>query len=84
MDSGGFTSTRSDPVFHYHSVYDTERFQEIYADPGFVKHVCAGSGILRHTTQIFVPGCCRKELGFSDAPSCQCAGSTLQYNPLCL
>lgn len=43
MDSGGFTSTRSDPVFHYHSVYDTERFQEIYADPGFVKHVCAGS-----------------------------------------
>lgn len=39
MDSGGFTSTRSDPVYHYHSVYDSERFQDVYADPGFVKHV---------------------------------------------
>jgi N-acetylated-alpha-linked acidic dipeptidase len=43
MDSGGFGSTRSDPVYHYHSVYDSERFQEIYADPGFVKHVCSES-----------------------------------------
>ena len=42
-DSGGFRSTRSDPVFHYHSVFDSERFQEVYADPGFVKHVCMGS-----------------------------------------
>jgi len=39
MDSGGFGSTRSDPVYHYHSVFDSERFQEVYADPGFVKHV---------------------------------------------
>ena len=45
MDSGGFHSTRSDPVYHYHSVFDSERFQEIYADPGFVKHVCIGSQI---------------------------------------
>jgi len=39
----GFGSTRSDPVYHYHSVYDSERFQEVYADPGFVKHVCIAS-----------------------------------------
>ena len=42
-DSGGFHSTRSDPVYHYHSVFDSERFQEVYADPGYVKHVCMGS-----------------------------------------
>lgn len=34
-----FKSTLSDPVNPYHSVYDTQRFQELYADPGFVKHV---------------------------------------------
>lgn len=45
MDSGGFHSTRSDPVYHYHSVFDSERFQEVYADPGFVKHVCMESRI---------------------------------------
>jgi hypothetical protein len=39
MDSGGFSSTRSDPVYHYHSVFDSERWQEVYGDPGFVKHV---------------------------------------------
>ena len=39
MDSGGFGSTRSDPVYHYHSVFDSERWQEVYGDPGFVKHV---------------------------------------------
>jgi N-acetylated-alpha-linked acidic dipeptidase len=42
MDAGGFGSTRFDPVYHYHSIYDSERFQEVYADPGFVKHVCIG------------------------------------------
>jgi N-acetylated-alpha-linked acidic dipeptidase len=39
MDSGGFSGTHSDPVYHYHSVYDSERWQEVYGDPGFVKHV---------------------------------------------
>jgi len=27
-------------VYHYHSVYDTERWVELYADPGFFRHVC--------------------------------------------
>jgi N-acetylated-alpha-linked acidic dipeptidase len=39
MDSGGFRSTLSDPVYHYHSIFDSERWKEVYGDPGFVKHV---------------------------------------------
>ncbi|THH13793.1 hypothetical protein EW146_g6464 [Bondarzewia mesenterica] len=35
----GFGSSLSDPVYHYHSVFDSERWQELYGDPGFVKHV---------------------------------------------
>jgi len=37
----GFSSTLSDAVYHYHSVFDSERWMEIYGDPGFVKHVAA-------------------------------------------
>lgn len=37
--NGGFGSTLQDPVYHYHSVYDSERWQELYSDPGFFKHV---------------------------------------------
>ncbi|KZT29237.1 Zn-dependent exopeptidase [Neolentinus lepideus HHB14362 ss-1] len=35
----GFGATLSDAVYHYHSVYDSERWQELYCDPGFTKHV---------------------------------------------
>lgn len=35
----GFTATLSDPVYHYHSVFDSERWMELYGDPGFVRHV---------------------------------------------
>ena len=68
MDSGGFTSTLSDPVYHYHSVYDSERWQEVYGDPGFVKHVRMGS--LRSPFFADFPtsvSCCEK-LGSTDAP----------------
>ncbi|OCH94344.1 Zn-dependent exopeptidase [Obba rivulosa] len=37
--SGGFGSTLSDPVYHYHSVFDSHRWQLLYGDPGFVRHV---------------------------------------------
>ncbi|TFL05937.1 hypothetical protein BDV98DRAFT_648051 [Pterulicium gracile] len=37
--NAGFSSTLQDPVYHYHSVFDTQRFQELYADPGFHRHV---------------------------------------------
>ncbi|KAF9569000.1 Zn-dependent exopeptidase [Agrocybe pediades] len=37
--NGGFGSTLNDPVYHYHSIFDSERWQEVYADPGFHRHV---------------------------------------------
>ncbi|KAI0000023.1 hypothetical protein BJV77DRAFT_1058302 [Russula vinacea] len=59
MDSGGFHSTRSDPVYHYHSVFDSERFQEVYADPGFVKHVSVAKNLglqtLRLSSALILP-----------------------------
>ncbi|TFK43668.1 hypothetical protein BDQ12DRAFT_675361 [Crucibulum laeve] len=35
----GFGFTASDAVYHYHSIYDSQHWQEIYADPGFHRHV---------------------------------------------
>lgn len=35
----GFGSTLSDPVYHYHSVFDSEAWQERFGDPGFPRHV---------------------------------------------
>ena len=35
-----FGPTPSDPVYHYHSIYDSEYFQENFADPTFQRHVC--------------------------------------------
>jgi len=35
----GFGFTLSDPAYHYHSIYDTQLWQEAYADPGFHRHV---------------------------------------------
>jgi N-acetylated-alpha-linked acidic dipeptidase len=37
--NGGFSSTLQDPVYHYHSIFDSERWQELYGDPGFFRHV---------------------------------------------
>ena len=34
-----FGGTIYDAPYHYHSIYDSQRWQEIYADPGFVRHV---------------------------------------------
>ncbi|EIW82081.1 Zn-dependent exopeptidase [Coniophora puteana RWD-64-598 SS2] len=36
---GGFKSTLHDPVYHYHSVFDSETWQELYGDPGFHRHI---------------------------------------------
>ncbi|TFK55577.1 Zn-dependent exopeptidase [Heliocybe sulcata] len=35
----GFGFTPSDAVYHYHSIYDSQRYQEVYADPGFYRHI---------------------------------------------
>ena len=34
-----FTFTPTDAVYHYHSIYDSQQWQEVYADPGFHRHV---------------------------------------------
>ncbi|KAI0939157.1 hypothetical protein AcV5_000651 [Taiwanofungus camphoratus] len=55
----GFQSTLSDPVYHYHSVYDSQRWQELYADPGFLRHVAVarylGLQTLRLADAIVLP-----------------------------
>ncbi|KAI0053738.1 Zn-dependent exopeptidase [Auriscalpium vulgare] len=57
--SSGFGSTRHDPVYHYHSVFDSERWQEVYGDVGFVKHVAVakhlGVQTLRLADSIILP-----------------------------
>ena len=35
----GFSRGSSDAVYHYHSIYDSQHWQETYADPTFEKHV---------------------------------------------
>ncbi|KAI0700724.1 Zn-dependent exopeptidase [Cytidiella melzeri] len=57
--NGGFGSTLQDPVYHYHSIFDSERWQELYGDPGFVKHVAVakhlGLTALRLADSIILP-----------------------------
>ncbi|KAJ7778391.1 hypothetical protein B0H16DRAFT_1711897 [Mycena metata] len=54
-----FGSTLQDAIYHYHSIYDTQRWQELHADPGFhratavAKHL--GLMLLRLTDSIIVP-----------------------------
>lgn len=42
----GFGNTPTDAPYHYHSIYDSQMWQEVYADPGFYKHVCCHTFIL--------------------------------------
>ncbi|KAG6857098.1 hypothetical protein H0H87_009659 [Tephrocybe sp. NHM501043] len=55
----GFGTTPSDAVYHYHSIYDSQRYQEIYADPGFHRHVAVAKHLgllaLRLTDSFIVP-----------------------------
>ncbi|KAG5648992.1 hypothetical protein DXG03_000341 [Asterophora parasitica] len=55
----GFSGTPTDAVYHYHSVYDSQRYQELYADPGFHRHVTVAKHLgllaLRLTDSIIVP-----------------------------
>lgn len=45
----GFGSTLSDPVYHYHSIFDSQTWQLKYGDPGFLRHV---SSLASFLTQI--------------------------------
>ncbi|CDO76560.1 hypothetical protein BN946_scf184982.g19 [Trametes cinnabarina] len=55
----GFQSTLQDPVYHYHSVFDSERWMEMYGDPGFGRHVAVakhlGLQIVRFADSIVLP-----------------------------
>lgn len=54
-----FASTLHDPVYHYHSVFDTQRWQELYGDPTFSRHVAIakhiGLQVLRLSGDIVLP-----------------------------
>lgn len=55
----GFGATPTDAAYHYHSVYDSQRFQELYADPGFHRHAAVAQHLgllaLRLIDSIVVP-----------------------------
>lgn len=58
MDQG-FGPTPYDAPYHYHSIYDSQRWQELYADPGFHRHVAVAKHLglvaLRVTDSIILP-----------------------------
>ncbi|KAJ7653468.1 Zn-dependent exopeptidase [Mycena rosella] len=55
----GFGGSGQDAVYHYHSVFDSEHWQENYADPGFHRHVAVakhiGLEILRLSSAVVLP-----------------------------
>ncbi|KAF8897846.1 hypothetical protein BD779DRAFT_1432452 [Infundibulicybe gibba] len=55
----GFGFTPTDAVYHYHSVYDSQRWQETYADPGFQRHAAVAQHLglmaLRLIDSIVIP-----------------------------
>ncbi|KAG1884088.1 Zn-dependent exopeptidase [Suillus subluteus] len=55
----GFGNTPTDAPYHYHSIYDSQMWQEVYADPGFYKHVAVAQNLglltLRLTDSIILP-----------------------------
>ena len=55
----GFGGTPFDAVYHYHSIYDSQRWQEEYADPGFSRHAAIakllGLLTLRLSDSIILP-----------------------------
>ncbi|KAJ7791660.1 Zn-dependent exopeptidase [Mycena olivaceomarginata] len=57
--STGFGSTPQDAIYHYHSIYDSQRWQELYADPGFHRVTAVARHLslmlLRLTDSIIVP-----------------------------
>ncbi|CAA7259633.1 unnamed protein product [Cyclocybe aegerita] len=50
--NGGFGATLHDPVYHYHSVFDSERWQEMYGDPGFFRHIAVAKHLGLQTLRL--------------------------------
>ncbi|KAF9478208.1 Zn-dependent exopeptidase [Pholiota conissans] len=55
----GFSGGPSDAPYHYHSIYDSQAWQERYGDPGFYRHVAVAQYLgllgLRLTDSIILP-----------------------------
>ncbi|KAI5999978.1 hypothetical protein EDD15DRAFT_2362509 [Pisolithus albus] len=55
----GFRYTPTDASYHYHSIYDSQTWQERYADPGFHRHVAVAKNLglitLRLADSIVLP-----------------------------
>ncbi|KAF9265384.1 Zn-dependent exopeptidase [Marasmius fiardii PR-910] len=55
----GFGGTPYDAPYHYHSIYDSVRWQEEYADPGYNKHVAVARHLgllaMRLTDTVIIP-----------------------------
>ncbi|KAI0677357.1 Zn-dependent exopeptidase [Trametes maxima] len=55
----GFGGTAHDAPYHYHSIYDSQAWQERYADPGFLRHVAVAKHLglvaLRLVDSIILP-----------------------------
>ncbi|KAJ7780979.1 hypothetical protein B0H16DRAFT_1298508 [Mycena metata] len=55
----GFGNTEGDAPYHYHSIFDSQRWQELYADPGFHRHVAVakhlGLQLLRLSSDLVLP-----------------------------
>ncbi|KAL4247046.1 peptidase M28 family protein [Abortiporus biennis] len=58
MDQG-FAFTPSDAVYHYHSIYDSQHWQEVYGDPTFERHTTVAKHLglmtLRVANSIILP-----------------------------
>ncbi|KAJ6539630.1 hypothetical protein B0H19DRAFT_1179879 [Mycena capillaripes] len=54
-----FGPAEGDAVYHYHSVFDSQRWQEVYGDPGFHRHVAVakhiGLELLRLSSSLVLP-----------------------------
>ncbi|KAF4575136.1 hypothetical protein EYR36_006492 [Pleurotus pulmonarius] len=55
----GFGPTSSDAVYHYHSIYDSQHWQETYGDPDFSRHTAVAQHLglmtLRFANAIILP-----------------------------
>ena len=48
-----FGPSAYDAAYHYHSIYDSQRWMEIYGDPGFYNHVSLLSNSLVWPIDVF-------------------------------
>ncbi len=55
----GFGRTSTDPVYHYHSIYDSAHWMDKFGDPSFARHVAVakimGLGLLRLSNELILP-----------------------------